>query len=297
MAQEDEVRSERRCGRIIPAVDRNPPVVTVATRSAALAVELQGVDYTSPPMITLRDWLRDGPFSLAMSSGFFGFFAHCGMMTVLEDEGLLPQRLSGSSAGALVAGAWASGLPAAELARELLRIERADFWDPRPGLGLLRGRLFRARLDALLPNTRFDACRVPLAVSVFDLRTRRTRVLTEGALSIALHASCAVPFMFHPVRYENTLLVDGGVLDRPGLAGMAGAERVLFHHLASKSPWRTALEMPKREGMTTLVIEGLPRSGPFAIEAGRRAFSAAREATQRALDQRWSEVVTVLASG
>lgn len=244
-------------------------------------------------MTTLRDWLRDGPFSLAMSSGFFGFFAHCGMMTVLEDEVLIPQRLSGSSAGALVAGAWASGLAATELAAELLRIERVDFWDPRPGLGLLRGELFRQRLEALLPNARFDACRVPLAVSVFDLRTRRTRVLTEGALPIALHASCAVPFMFHPVRYENTLLVDGGVLDRPGLAGMPAGERVLFHHLASKSPWRASLSVPRRPGMTTLVIEGLPRSGPFAIEAGRRAFTAAREATQRALGQPWNDVVTV----
>ncbi len=234
-------------------------------------------------MKTLREWLAEAPFSLTMSSGFFGFFAHCGMMTVLEDEGLLPRRLSGSSAGALVAGSWASGLDAPELARELLRIERADFWDPRPGLGLLRGQLFRARLESLLPNAHFGGCRAPVGVSVFDLRRRRTRVLTEGALPVALHASCAVPLMFHPVRYEDTLLVDGGVLDRPGLEGMPAGERVLFHHLASKSPWRTSLELPTRAHMTTLVIEELPRSGPFAIENGRRAFAAARRATRAAL--------------
>lgn len=244
-------------------------------------------------MISLRDWLRAEPFSLAMSSGFFGFYAHCGMLTVLEDEGLTPRRLSGSSAGALVAGAWASGLDAPELARELLAIERADFWDPRIGFGLLRGELFRARLETLLPHGHFDLCRAPLAVSVFDLRTRRTRVLTAGALPVALHASCAVPLMFHPVRYQNTLLVDGGVLDRPGLEGMPRGERVLFHHLASKSPWRTSLELPRRPNMTTLVIEDLPRSGPFAIENGRRALAAARAATKRALDLPYSEVVTV----
>lgn len=246
-------------------------------------------------MKTLRDWLRDGPFSLTMSSGFFGFFAHCGMMTVLEDEGLIPRRLSGSSAGGLVAGAWAAGLDAPELARELLALEREHFWDPRPGLGLLRGRLFRAKLESLLPRAEFAACRAPLAVSVFDLRARRTRVITSGGLPLALHATCAVPLMFHPVRYERTLLVDGGVLDRPGLAGMPSNERVLFHHLASKSPWRTSLEMPRRAGMTTLVIEHLPRSGPFAIENGRRAFSAAQRATRRALDRPHGEVVRVTA--
>ena len=61
-----------------------------------------------PP--TLEEWLREAPFALGMSSGFFGFFAHTGVVTVLEDEGLLPSRVSGSSAGALVGGAWAAGV-------------------------------------------------------------------------------------------------------------------------------------------------------------------------------------------
>jgi NTE family protein len=246
-------------------------------------------------IMTLREWLREEPFSLAMSSGFFGFFAHCGLMTVLEDAGLLPVRLTGSSAGALVAGAWASGLDAPELAKELMQLERAHFWDPRPGLGLLHGRLFRERLSSLLPKGRFEECRAPVAVSVFDLRSRTTRVIAAGALAPALHASCAVPLMFHPVRHEGTLLWDGGVLDRPGLAGMPAGERVLFHHLASKSPWRTSLEMPRRAGMTTLVIEDLPRSGPFKLDEGRRAFEAARKATRVALDRPHHEVVRVFA--
>lgn len=242
---------------------------------------------------TLRAWMREGPFSLAMSSGFFGFFAHCGVMTVLEDEGLIPIRLGGSSAGALVTGAWAAGLDAPDLARELMKLERSHFWDPYPGIGLLRGRLFRELLLAILPRAAFEECRAPLALSVFDLRTRATRVLRTGALAPAIHASCAVPLMFHPVRHEGTLLYDGGVLDRPGLAGMPEGERVLFHHLASKSPWRAALEVPRRGGMTTLILEGLPRSGPFKLAEGRRAFEAARKAAKAALERPHEEMVRV----
>ena len=69
-------------------------------------------------MITLRDWLAESPFSLAMSSGFFGFFAHTGMLAALEEAGVLPAEVAGSSAGALVAGLWASGIdaPALEVA-------------------------------------------------------------------------------------------------------------------------------------------------------------------------------------
>src|SRR3954463_15684284 len=99
--------------------------------------------------MTLGAWLREGPFSLGLSSGFFGFFAHTGLMTVLEDEGLLPARLTGSRAGAPVAGLWAAGLSASTLRNELLALRREHFWDPAPGLGLLRGRLFRERLEGL----------------------------------------------------------------------------------------------------------------------------------------------------
>jgi NTE family protein len=235
--------------------------------------------------MTLREHLRRGPFALAMSSGFFSFFAHTGFLTVLEDEGLLPVRVSGSSAGALVTGAWAAGLDAPALARELDGVRRSDFWDPSLGAGLLGGRLFRARLERLLPTRTFAACRVPLAVSVFDVRTRRTRVLATGDVAAAIHASCAVPFMFHPVSIDGRSYLDGGILDRPGLVGMPEREpRVLFHHIASKSPWRTKLEVPRRPGMVTVVLEGLPRSGPFRLAEGRRAFRAARDAMTRALD-------------
>src|SRR5262245_43601006 len=84
---------------------------------------------------TLGDWLAEAPFGLAMSSGFFAFFAHTGMLSALVARGLAPAHVAGSSAGALVAGAWAAGLPPEELARVLDRLERADFWDPAPGAG------------------------------------------------------------------------------------------------------------------------------------------------------------------
>jgi NTE family protein len=243
----------------------------------------------APAAPTLREWLRAEPFALTMSSGFFGFFAHAGVLAVLEDEGLLPARLSGSSAGALVAGTWAAGLDAAVLARELLSLRREDFWDPRPGVGLLAGRLFRARLHALLPARRFADCRAPLALSVYDLVRRRTRVLDDGEVAAAIHASCAIPVLFQPVWHAGGLLVDGGVMDRPGLAGMPAPQRVLYHHLASRSPWRRkgspALALPARPGLLSLVLEDLPRVGPFRLPVGAQAFERARAATRRALSQ------------
>src|SRR4051812_26539017 len=106
---------------------------------------------------TLREWLREAPFALGMSSGFFGFFAHAGVVSVLEDEGLSPVRSAGSSAGALVTGLWSAGVDAVRLRDELLALRREHFWDPAPGFGLLRGRLFHERVRALVGDRRLEA--------------------------------------------------------------------------------------------------------------------------------------------
>jgi NTE family protein len=242
---------------------------------------------------TLRDWLSEGPFTLALSSGFFGFFAHAGVLAVLEEEGLLPARLCGSSAGALVGGLFAAGLPATGIREALLALRREDFWDPGPGLGLLRGARFRARLEALLPVPAFEDCRRPVAISAWDPLARETVVLRSGPLAPAIQASGSVPFLFQPVRLGGRWLLDGGVGDRHGLAGapapVAGqpAPRLLYHHITSRSPWRRAdspaLRIPDRPGLVAVALHGLPRLGPFRLERGAEALAQAAEGMRAAL--------------
>jgi len=231
----------------------------------------------------LGDWVAARPFSLTMSSGFFSFFAHTGMLHTLTRLAR-PRLVTGSSAGALVGGAFAAGLEPEHLAERLVGLRRDDFWDPAPGAGLLRGRKFDTLLRELLPVGALEHCQLPVAISVFDIVSRKTHVMRAGDLSAAIRASCAVPALFHPVWIQRRAYWDGGILDRPGLAGIPAGERVLFHHIAAKSPWRTHVAIPRRAGMVTLVLEGLPRSGPFKLDAGHRALELAREATKRALD-------------
>ncbi len=234
--------------------------------------------------MNLADWLAEGPFTLAMSSGFFGFYAHTGMLATLVDRDHRARDVAGSSAGALVGGAWAAGVEPDALAEVLLGLERAHFWDPRIGMGLLAGKKFDALLREMLPVTRFEDCRVPSKISVFDIARRATTVLATGDLPDAIRASCCVPVMFHPVKIDGRAYWDGGILDRPGMAGVPAANRVLYHHLASRSPWRRgAPVIPERPGMVTLVIDDLPRSNPFELANGRRALDLARTATARAL--------------
>ena len=228
--------------------------------------------------LRLSDWLVERPFALAMSSGFFSFFAHTGMLGALSDRGHAPSSVSGSSAGALVGGAWAAGVSADELAAQLAGLRRDDFWDPAFGAGLLAGKRFDALLRALLPVTSMRACRVPLQISAFAIARRATEVLHDADLVHAIRASCAVPGLFHPVRIGPRAYWDGGILDRPGLAGVPDGARILYHHIAGHGP------VPHRANMVTLVLDGLPRSGPFKLDAGRRAMELARQLVARALD-------------
>jgi NTE family protein len=224
---------------------------------------------------------------LSLSSGFFGFFAHAGVLRALEEARLLPASVRGASAGALVAGVWAAGLEAGRIAEEFLGLGRADFWDPAPGLGLLRGRLFDERLRRLMPVERVERTRVPLAVSVYDVLSRETDVRTTGDLAAAIRASCAVPLMFQPVWIDGRPKLDGGLKDRPALARQDVGARTFLHHLPP-SPWRRGAakdpKPPRRAGLVSLSVPTLPRVSPFHLHRGPAAFELAYETTRRALD-------------
>ncbi len=239
--------------------------------------------------LTLRDWLTSEPFTLSMSSGFFSFFAHCGMLSALESQEIVPSRITGSSAGALVGACWASGCSMDELIERLFKIEKEDFWDPSPGLGLLKGQKFRQLIAEVCKVSNLQACRVPVALSVFDLFTRQTHVLTDGAIQQVVSASCAFPFLFHPVKVGKRFYLDGGIKDRSGMAGTVDGERIFYHHIASRSPWRRknskALNIPLKNNMETLVIDGLPSVGPNSLNSGKIAYEIARLGTLEALER------------
>ncbi|MET0389171.1 MAG: patatin-like phospholipase family protein [Polyangiales bacterium] len=239
---------------------------------------------------TLQDWLAEAPFRLVMSSGFFGFYAHAGVLCALEEARLLPSSAAGASAGALVTGAFCAGVSSRELRERLTILERHEFWDPAWGPGLLRGQRVIDVLQSILPVETFAQCRIPVAMSTFDVARRRTHVLDSGPLAPAIAASCAVPLMFQPVRHMGRALYDGGILDRPGLAGVAHHERVFYHHLSSR--W-LGYTIPRRRDLVALEIASLPQVDPMRMARGRRAMALAAEATRHALRSPAADVIRV----
>ena len=240
--------------------------------------------------MTLRDWLRERPYTLTMSAGFFSFFAHIGVISVLADEGLLPQRITGASAGTIAGALWGAGCTIEAMKQRLFALQKSDFWDPGLGLGFLKGERFRDLVSEMAPVALLEDCVIPVTISVYEIASRQTRLISTGDIGRAVLASCCVPFLFQPVRLKNGRLhYDGGILDRPGLAGTQPGERIFYHHITSRSPWRRknspSLQIPQRDNLVTLAIPDLPRAGPNKLEMGPVAFAQARQAMQVALDR------------
>lgn len=237
--------------------------------------------------MTLREWLEE-PFTLTLSSGFFGFFAHAGLVTVLAEAGLIPQRITGCSAGALTGALWAAGLEPDELMAFYKSVNKADFWDPGFGLGVLKGQKFRDLLAEHSPVQRLEQCAIPVAISVFDVKRCETQVFEAGPLPELVYASCAVPPLFQPLRFERRLYSDGAFKDTGGLAGARDNDRVLFHQLLSRSERKNKKNLIgshyDRVDLKKVRISGVPAVGPNHLAVGSQAFDVARNEFAKLLD-------------
>jgi NTE family protein len=139
---------------------------------------------------------------LALSGGAVRGLAHIGVVKALEDCGIRPVAVAGTSAGSLIGAMLAAGLRSSEMAR----IARSVFWP-----ALLNGDRLVDFCNAHLP-AEFDGLDLPFAAVATDLDSREAVAITQGPLARALSASCAVRVVRRPVRHLGRRLKDGGIV-------------------------------------------------------------------------------------
>lgn len=157
--------------------------------------------------------------ALVMSGGSARGFAHLGLLRVLEDEGLRPDLVVGTSAGAIVGALYASGLSTARIEHVAGQLDWSVLFDIDPlrtllggiGLGLVSGaRLERfLRQHLRLPLQRFPT---PFAAVAADMESGEIVTLNHGDAPRAVRASAAVPGVYAPVRSAGRLLGDGQIV-------------------------------------------------------------------------------------
>lgn len=153
---------------------------------------------------------------LALGSGAARGWAHIGVIQALEELGIRPDVVCGTSIGAVVGGAYvADKLDTIEAwARSLTRIGIFRYMDL--GLnsgGLLGGRKLRRLLDENFQDTTVEDLPRPFAAVTTELSTGHEIWIRRGPLSEALTASYALPGLFPPVRVANRWLIDGALVN------------------------------------------------------------------------------------
>jgi NTE family protein len=170
-------------------------------------------------------------FALALGAGGARGLAHIAVVEALDEMGLRPVAIAGSSIGAVIGAGYAAGLSGRVMRRHLIKLAhyrgevlrrvmaaRAVAWSDFLGAGfgnplVIDGaKFYDAFLAEILPES-FDDLTIPLILVTADLRARAAVLFDDGPLKPALAASIAIPGLVRPIELDGRVLVDGGVVD------------------------------------------------------------------------------------
>jgi len=151
---------------------------------------------------------------LVLSGGGARGFAHLGVLKALNEAGIYPDVISGTSAGALVGVLYADGYTPEDIMKLLDANTSFHYIRPTvPKEGLLQiSGIIRILKDSLRART-FEELKIPFFVAATNLNIGRIEYFSSGELLQPVIASASIPVLFKPVIINNFHYVDGGVLD------------------------------------------------------------------------------------
>jgi NTE family protein len=244
---------------------------------------------------------------LALGGGAARGFAHVGVIQVLEEAGIHPHLVVGTSAGSLVAALYASGKNGAQLQRVAETMEEATLTDwtiPWLSRGMMRGDALARYVSAQTGGRRIEEVRVPLGIVATDLHSGQGMLFQRGDIATAVRASSAVPSVFEPVRIGGRDYVDGGLVSPVPVryARQMGADLVLAVDISSAPEGNKAADMLQILLQTFTIMSksingfelkeadvvvrpALNNVGSAAFSERRRSIEAGRQAMLQALPQ------------
>lgn len=188
-----------------------------------------------PPAVVPKVPPRIG---LALGGGAARGFAHVGVIQVLEEAGIRPVLVSGTSAGSLVAAIYASGKSGKQLQQVAETMEEATFADwtlPLFNRGMLRGDALAKYVNTQVGSRLIEDLPMPLGIVATDLNSGQSMLFQRGDTGTAVRASSSVPAVFQPVRISGRDYVDGGLVSPVPVraARQMGAELVIAVDISS----------------------------------------------------------------
>jgi predicted acylesterase/phospholipase RssA len=170
--------------------------------------------------------LQDKDFGLALGGGAARAFSQVGALKVLEQEGLYPKALAGTSSGAFISALYALGTPALELEKMMLDMNMLELWSQTFDFGLhkaaiIDGKRFTHWLDRkYFQGATFADLQIPLVIACMDIETGELVLLREGSIAKAVMASSSLSLIFAPVNMSGRYLIDGGFISTVPFSGL-----------------------------------------------------------------------------
>ena len=248
---------------------------------------------------------RKRTIGLALSGGSTYGAAHVGVMQVLEENGIHPHIITGTSAGALVGAAYCAGVPLKEIESlfftmswptllKLSILNPLSIFDTQPMEEFLRKKI---------GDIEFKDLKIPFATVACDIHTGERVVLDSGSVAHAVRASAAIPGLFSPVEIEGRLLVDGGIVDNlpVDLVRSMGADYVIASDVSkrgvnNKKPenafeillamtyiMQARAALPNADQSECYIRPQISQYSPWGFKDAPRMLDAGREAARSVL--------------
>ena len=211
------------------AACQSPPVAAPANSTTSALPGPSPLALPKPPP-------RPPRLGLALGGGAARGFAHIGVIQVLEEAGVRPDLVVGTSAGSLVAALYAHGKTGAELANLALTMDEGAITDwAFPSRGVIRGDALARYVREQTGGQSIEQLKMRLGVVATDLDSGSAVLFERGDLGMAVRASSSVPAVFQPVKINGREYVDGGLVSPVPVrfARQMGAEMVIAVDISS----------------------------------------------------------------
>jgi len=152
---------------------------------------------------------------IAFGGGGEKGFIHLGVIKALEEEGIKADIVTGTSAGAIVASLYALGMSFEEIEKITAPITRDDISDfVLSTEGLVQGKALSNIVNKMTKNALIESTPIKLGITVTNLSTGKSALITKGTISEAIQASSSVPGAYVPIKSNGNILIDGGILSQ-----------------------------------------------------------------------------------
>ena len=160
----------------------------------------------------LEQILKKYKLGLALSGGGARGLAHIGVLKLLDECGMRPDIISGTSAGALMGVLYADGYKPDEIMSLYNGREFSKFVSMQiPKMGLFDSDKFHKYIKKIVRAKDLKDLQIPVIVMATDLDSGKARAFNEGSIPDIVTASCSVPIIFNPVKIDGIHYVDGGL--------------------------------------------------------------------------------------